>query len=80
MRRLVRRPGAGTGAGTGRVKRRKKVGWWKTKLIFTPKKEIGGQNLILTSDDNKPNLSNFTQGGSKETSRDSSSGGKGGNC
>ena len=49
VRRLVRRPGAGAGAGTGRVKRKKKVGWQRTKLILTPQKEIGGQNLILTS-------------------------------
>ena len=72
VRRLVRRPGAGAGAGTGRVKRRKKVVWRKTELIFTPppkkKKKWGGQNLILTSGHNKPNISNFTQGGSKETS------------
>ena len=80
VRRLVRRPGAGAGDGTGRVKRRKKVGWRKTKLIFTPPKEIGGQNLILTTDHNKPNFPNSTPGWSKETSRDSSSGRKGGNC
>ena len=76
VRRLVRRPGAGAGAGTGRVKRRKKVGWWRTRLIFTPPKRNWGANPYS----DKPNLSNPTQGWSKETSRDSSSGRKGGNC
>ena len=80
VRRLVRRPGAGAGAGTGRVKRKKKVDWQRTKLIFTPPKEIGGQNLILTTDHNKPNFPNSTPGWSKETSRDSPSGRKGGKC
>ena len=46
VRRLVRRPGAGAGAGTGRVKRRRKVGWQRTKLIFTPKKKLGGKPLF----------------------------------
>ena len=79
VRRLVRRPGAGAGAGTGRVKRKKKVDWQRTKLIFTPQKKLG-QTLILTTDHNKPNFPNSTPGWSKETSRDRSSGRKGGNC
>ena len=46
VRRLVRRPGAGAGDGTGRVKRKKKVDWQRTKLIFTPQKKLGGKPLF----------------------------------